>query len=116
MWAIVIHASADAIVFFQSLASLWQRPSVPLHHPPARQDGEALDLVGTLDYFHRPSADLLRSPFQLVARIAAIGEYMPKSGPAVMALAPFDQCSWRWSRTKTYEAQPITKPVIPQQL
>ncbi len=55
----------------------------PFHHPAARQDGEALGLVGTLDDFHGPLAELRQSPLQLVARISAIGEDMPEPGPAV---------------------------------
>ena len=46
----------------------------PFYDPSARQDFKSLRLVGTLDDFERPFADFLQPVFQLVARIAAIGE------------------------------------------
>ena len=100
MWAIVIHASAEATVFSQSLDSLRQRPSQAKVHPAARQHGEALGLVGTLDDFHRPLAELRQSPLKLVARICPGMRLLPPTDGATVLfgkICPWIPCfQWSW--------------------
>jgi hypothetical protein len=55
----------------------------PLDDPAARQDFKTLGLVGTFDDFECPFPDFLQPLFQLVARIAAIGEDMKQPWPSV---------------------------------
>ncbi|SEJ75854.1 hypothetical protein SAMN04244575_06080, partial [Sinorhizobium meliloti] len=86
MWAMVIHASAEATDFSKSLASLRHRPSqakVRSTNPAARQDFKTFGLVGTFDDFECPFPDFLQPLFELVARIAAISEDMKQPRPPV---------------------------------
>ena len=84
MWAIVIHASAEA----RDFRSPWPTCGItnpcegPLDDPAARQDFKTLGLVGTFDDLECPFPNL-QPLFQLVARIAAIGEDMKQPWPSV---------------------------------
>jgi hypothetical protein len=74
----MIHASAEAIEFLTSLASLRHLPL----YANVRSTPFALSL---LDDRGRPEADLLQPPLQLAARLAAIGKdiqqlsYLPRN-------------------------------------
>src|ERR1700733_637141 len=51
-----------------------------LHHPPSRQQNEALSRIRPLDDLDAPVAEAFERPLQFVAGIAAVGEHMTQPG------------------------------------
>ena len=87
MWAMLIHASLEAMDFSQSFASRRQHPShakVRSTPPPPGEDFEAAGGVGALDDFERPLADPVEGGAQLRSGIASVGEQVAQP-KAVMA-------------------------------